>query len=119
MPGNAEKRTAIYARSNTNVRTTGSQLEACWRAAEHFGFDVIEEFIDEGMSGTVAANSWPGMLELMATDFYTRRRVVEENVRRIGVHTEGRRPKTAIVAVDLYNGLRSSYRFIGEDGSRV
>ena len=66
VPGNAEKRTAIYARSSTNVRTTESQLEACRRSAEHFGFGVTEEFIDEGISGIVATNSRPGMLELIA-----------------------------------------------------
>jgi hypothetical protein len=54
-----------------------------------------------------------------ATDFYTRRRVVEENVRRLGVHTEGRRPKTAIVTVDFYNRARTSYRFTGEKAERA
>jgi len=54
-----------------------------------------------------------------AVDFYTRRRAVEENVRRIGVNTEGRRPKTAIVTVDFYNGARSMYRFTGEDGEKM
>lgn len=54
-----------------------------------------------------------------ASDFYTRRGTVEENVRRIGVHTEGRRPKMAIVTVDFYNGVRSTYRFTGEDGEKL
>jgi hypothetical protein len=54
-----------------------------------------------------------------AVDLYSRRRVVEENVRRIGVHTEGRRPKTAIVTVDFYNGPQSTYRFTGEDGEKA
>ncbi len=54
-----------------------------------------------------------------AVDFYTRRRAIEENVRRIGLHTEGRRPKTAIVTVDSYNGARSTYRFTGEDGEKA
>jgi len=53
------------------------------------------------------------------TDFCTRRRTVEENVRRIGVHTEGQRPKTAIVTVDFYTSASSKYRFIGEDGERL
>ena len=53
-----------------------------------------------------------------ACDFYTRRRAVEENVRRIGVHTEGRRPKTAIVTVDFYDNTRCTYRFTGEDGTK-
>ena len=67
MPDSAKKRTAIYARSSTNVRTTLSQLEACRRTAEDLGFDVISEFIDEGISGTVASNRRPGALELMAS----------------------------------------------------
>lgn len=54
-----------------------------------------------------------------AVDFYTRRRAMEESVRRIGVHTEGRRPKTAIVSVDFYNAARSTYRFSGEDGEKA
>jgi site-specific DNA recombinase len=67
VPPNAEKRTAIYVRSSTNVRTTESQLEACRRTAEHLGFDVVHEFVDEGISGTIATNSRPGALELMAS----------------------------------------------------
>jgi hypothetical protein len=54
-----------------------------------------------------------------AIDFYSRRRAAEENVRRIGVHTEGRRPKTGIVTVDFCNGVRSTYRFTGEDGAKA
>jgi site-specific DNA recombinase len=66
VPRNAEKRTAIYVRSSTNVRTTESQLEACRRTAEHLGFDVIHEFVDEAISGTVPIASRPGALDLMA-----------------------------------------------------
>jgi len=44
------------------VRTTESQLEACRRTAEHLGFDVTHEFVDEAIS----MNSRPGALELMA-----------------------------------------------------
>jgi site-specific DNA recombinase len=66
VPENTKKRTAIYARSSTNVRTADSQLEACRRTAEHLGFDVIHEFIDEGISGTISSGSRPGTLELMA-----------------------------------------------------
>lgn len=64
VPQSAEKRTAIYARSSTNVRTTESQLEACRRTAERLGLDVIHEFIDEGISGTIPTDSRPGTLEL-------------------------------------------------------
>lgn len=67
MPQSAEKSTAIYARSSSNVRTTESQLEACRRAAEHLGFDVTNEFVDEAISGTIATNSRPGTRELMAS----------------------------------------------------
>ena len=54
-----------------------------------------------------------------AVDFYTRRGAIEEHVRRIGVHTEGRRPKTAIVTVDFYKASRTTYRFSGEDGEKT
>lgn len=67
MPGGAKKLTAIYARSSTNVRTTESQLEVCRRTAEHLGFDVIYEFLDEGISGATSTNSRPGTLELNAS----------------------------------------------------
>jgi site-specific DNA recombinase len=66
VPQSTEKRTAIYVRSSTNVRTTESQLEACRRTAEQLGFDVIHEFVDEGISGTVSTDSRPGTVELMA-----------------------------------------------------
>lgn len=66
MPQNAEKRIAIYVRSSTNMRTTESQLEACRRTAEHLGFEVIHEFIDEAISGTVPVAARPGALDLMA-----------------------------------------------------
>ena len=66
MPQSTEKATAIYARSSSNVRTTESQLEACRRTAEHLGFEVTREFVDEAISGTVSINSRPGTLELMA-----------------------------------------------------
>jgi len=51
VPQSTEKRTAIDVRSSTNVGTTDSQLETCRRIAEQLGFEVIEEFIDEGTSG--------------------------------------------------------------------
>jgi len=52
-------------RSSTNVRTTDSQLEACRRIADQLGFEVIEEFIDEGTSGTIPVDSRPGSRDLM------------------------------------------------------
>jgi site-specific DNA recombinase len=67
VPQSTEKRTAIYARSSTNVRTTESQLEACRRTAEHLGLDVIQEFVDEDISGTISPKSRPGTLELMTS----------------------------------------------------
>ena len=67
VPQSTEKRTAIYARSSTNVRTTESQLEACRRVAEHLGFAVVHEFVDEDISGTVSTKSRPGTLELIAS----------------------------------------------------
>ncbi|MDP9274019.1 MAG: recombinase family protein [Chloroflexota bacterium] len=67
MPQSTEKRTAIYARSSTKMRTTESQLEACRRVAEHLGFDVVQEFVDEDISGTVSTKSRPGTLELFAS----------------------------------------------------
>jgi len=48
------------------MRTTESQLEACRRTAEHLGFDVTHEFVDEAISGTISISSRPGALDLMA-----------------------------------------------------
>jgi len=112
VPATSEKLTAIYVRSSTNMRTTESQLEACRRTAEHLGFDVIHEFIDEAISGSTSTKSRLGTLDLMASlgSF-------EVLLRRIGVHTIGVKPhKVALVRVDYTDGTARTFRFARGDG---
>jgi len=60
VPQSTEKPTTIYARSSSDARTTESQLETCRRVAEHLDFDVIHEFVDEGVSGATSIQFGPG-----------------------------------------------------------
>lgn len=106
VPESSEKRTASYARSSTNVRATESQLEAC-RLAEHLGFDVTHEFIDERISGTTRANSRPGTAQLMA------RPLLLDVLRTIGVKLR----KVGFLRVDYADGTTRTFRFARGDGA--
>jgi DNA invertase Pin-like site-specific DNA recombinase len=53
VPQSAEKRTAIYARSSTDVRTADTQLDACRQIAPTLSLSVVEEFVDHDVSGMV------------------------------------------------------------------
>ena len=46
VPESAEKRTAIYARSSTNMRTADTQVETCRQIAPRISLAVVEEFVD-------------------------------------------------------------------------
>jgi DNA invertase Pin-like site-specific DNA recombinase len=57
VPGQAEKRTAIYARSSTDVRTADTQLDTCRQIAPGLSLTVVEEFVDHDVSGMVPFGS--------------------------------------------------------------
>jgi site-specific DNA recombinase len=65
VPQSAEKRTAIYARSSTDVRTADTQLDACRRIAPSLLLDVVEEFVDRDVSGMVPFGSRPAARRLL------------------------------------------------------
>lgn len=65
VPQNAEKRTAIYARSSTNMRTAETQLDTCREVAPKISLAVVEEFVDHDVSGMVAFGSRPAARRLL------------------------------------------------------
>ncbi len=56
------KRAAIYARVSTDDQTTENQLRELRQVAERCGWEVVAEFVDNGISGARAAtNAQPSM----------------------------------------------------------
>ena len=49
------KRVAIYARVSTAEQTTENQLQELRTVAERHGWEVVEEFVDNGVSGVKAS----------------------------------------------------------------
>jgi site-specific DNA recombinase len=99
MLGRAQKQAVIYARSSSNVSTTESQIEACRRAAITLDFDVIHEFIDEAVSGTIAIDSRTGSSELIS-------RLGEFDV--LVVYRLDRLSRSAVELAGLLNKLHAS-----------
>ncbi len=54
MPTSPTTRVALYARVSTthHGQDIGLQLDALWEVAAARGWVVVEEFVDEGISGT-------------------------------------------------------------------
>ena len=66
-------RAAIYARVSTDEQasrgTIENQIHSCRDYCEKAGFEVIEEFLDEGVSGTIPLIERPeGARLIAATD---------------------------------------------------
>lgn len=61
---------AIYARVSTDEQaekhTIENQLDACRSYCERAGFEVVNEFLDAGVSGTVALAERPAGARLIA-----------------------------------------------------
>jgi hypothetical protein len=53
------KRVGVYLRVSTGDQTVENQRQALIEAATHQGWRVVEEFVDNGISGTKAATSDP------------------------------------------------------------
>ncbi len=45
------RRAAIYARVSTNGQSTDAQIQQLRDVAQRSGWDVVEEFVDHGISG--------------------------------------------------------------------
>ena len=64
MASTRTTKAALYARVSTlNGQDTGLQLDELRRVARARGWEVVQEFVDEGISGTKASR--PGLDALM------------------------------------------------------
>ena len=59
------KKVAIYARVSTDKQTCENQLKELRMVAERMNYEVIEEFIDEGISGSKSRQDRPSLDALM------------------------------------------------------
>lgn len=59
------KRVAIYARVSTNSQTTENQIRELRRVADQNGWIIVEEFIDEGISGAKGREKRPQFDKLL------------------------------------------------------
>jgi DNA invertase Pin-like site-specific DNA recombinase len=66
------KRVAIYARVSTNQQTVQNQLDALREVASRSGYSIVEEFVDEGISGAKGRTDRPA-LDRMLKDCAKRR----------------------------------------------
>ncbi len=53
------RRAAIYARVSTNGQSTDAQIQQLRDVAERSGWDVVEEFVDHGISGAKGRDQRP------------------------------------------------------------
>ena len=58
------KRVALYARVSTDAQTTANQLRELHAVARAAGWEVVREFVDEGISGAKGRDRRPGFDEL-------------------------------------------------------
>ncbi len=68
----SSKRVAIYARVSTTQQTVQNQLDALREVASRSGYSIVEEFIDEGISGAKGRVDRPA-LDRMLRDCAKRR----------------------------------------------
>jgi DNA invertase Pin-like site-specific DNA recombinase len=54
-------RVALYARVSTGAQTTENQLLELRKAAERLGWEVVQEFVDEGISGAKGRDKRPAL----------------------------------------------------------
>lgn len=58
-------RAALYARVSTDRQSTENQLSELRQAAERLGWDVVEEFVDRGISGAKGRKDRPKLDALL------------------------------------------------------
>ena len=68
----SSKRVAIYARVSTTQQTVQNQLDALREVASRSGYSIVEEFVDEGISGAKGRVDRPA-LDRMLRDCAKRR----------------------------------------------
>jgi DNA invertase Pin-like site-specific DNA recombinase len=56
---NPTKRVALYARVSTNGQTTDNQVNELRAIAQRHGWEIVEEFIDQGISGAKGRDKRP------------------------------------------------------------
>ncbi len=66
------KRVAVYARVSTTQQTVQNQLDALREVASRSGYSIVEEFVDEGISGAKGRVDRPA-LDRMLRDCAKRR----------------------------------------------
>ncbi len=59
------KRAVIYARVSTDDQTTENQLRELRQVAERCGWEVVAEFVDEGVSGAKGRDKRPAFDALL------------------------------------------------------
>src|SRR3984893_16102021 len=59
------KRVGLYLRVSTGDQSVENQRQALRAAAEYRGWTVIEEFVDEGISGAKGRDRWPAFDRLL------------------------------------------------------
>ena len=59
--GKGTKRAAIYARVSTDGQTVSNQLRELRAVAKHHGWEVVEVYKDEGISGARGRQWSPGL----------------------------------------------------------
>jgi DNA invertase Pin-like site-specific DNA recombinase len=68
----SSKRVAVYARVSTTQQTVQNQLDALREVASRSGYSIVEEFVDEGISGAKGRVDRPA-LDRMLRDCAKRR----------------------------------------------
>ena len=58
-------RAALYARVSTDGQSTDNQLLELRRAAEHSGWEIVAEYIDQGVSGAKGRDQRPEFDKLL------------------------------------------------------
>ena len=61
---NSTKRVALYARVSTDGQTTKNQLMELRQTAKRHGWNVVKEFVDEGISGANGRDKRPAFDQL-------------------------------------------------------
>lgn len=60
----AGRRAALYVRVSTNGQTTDNQVRELRKVARRFGWKVVEEFVDHGISGAKGRDKRPAFDEM-------------------------------------------------------
>ncbi len=64
-----EKRAVLYVRVSTDEQSASieAQRETCTRLANHHGYEIVAEFVDENVSGAIAIDKRPALKHALRT----------------------------------------------------